>query len=447
MGSINYGNQVISVGYKDPANAWVVNKRHLGTRARGIYKGGLLSKVSDVSVEISPLLCEIGDANHQVRVETSGIATVEVNSSTPVIVLRWAYIEETVNFMDILAVTEASVQENDIIVGKAIYIGLTLQGFSYVTRTVPLSMSTLLKVVPTSPVSMRLHVKGGRISFKKSYLVEEQDTSAFVAPTAKPRIDFIYVDKDGLIKVAKGAEADVPEPASMSGKVVLALVKLSPGMTDITEDDLVDVRSFLAGGSGGGGSAFDISQEGHGFLVGDILAVSETGLVYVKAIADTMANANRVVGVVSEVPDVDNYVLSTGGLIEGLSGLTPGNLYYLSNTQAGVMVNSEPENISRLVFVAVSEDSGFYLAGGGVKDNSVKIPSVKTVSFTYANLSEGVLDVVHNLDTLNVLVQVRNDSGERVEPFLDKVVDENTVKIGLPTMGEFTGTWKVIVLG
>ncbi|NBX18226.1 MAG: hypothetical protein EBR09_12760, partial [Proteobacteria bacterium] len=84
----------------------------------------------------------------------------------------------------------------------------------------------------------------------------------------------------------------------------------------------------LSGGAGGGGGGTTdvITQVGHGFAVGD--AVYLNGSTYAKALA-TAANTAEVVGVVSKVVSNDAFELTLSGEISGLSGLTPGEVYFL----------------------------------------------------------------------------------------------------------------------
>ena len=58
------GNQVVTVKFFDPIDSSVVNKIALDTRKKGIYSGGYLTKVSDVSASLSALSCEIGDGTY-----------------------------------------------------------------------------------------------------------------------------------------------------------------------------------------------------------------------------------------------------------------------------------------------------------------------------------------------------------------------------------------------
>ena len=78
MGTINYGNQIESIDYYAPADSDVLNRRNITIIPRGIYNGGLLSKVNDTTVTLSTLVSEIGDDTNQVRIETQSNVTVTV---------------------------------------------------------------------------------------------------------------------------------------------------------------------------------------------------------------------------------------------------------------------------------------------------------------------------------------------------------------------------------
>jgi hypothetical protein len=244
MGSVNYGNQTISVQFFAPADAKVINKRHFAIRPIGIYSGGDLSKVSDILVSVSPLLCEIAGAEHQVKVATADPATISVSNTTPYVVLRWDYAESPTNYMDILAV--ASPDVNDLIVGKCIYAGSTLTSFDYAERSNPNVMDLFLKVEPTIPASMYVKVRAGRVNYGvRNYDIQYQLSPLFVAPLVNPRIDVVYVDSDGLVKIMSGSEDASPLPPNYNNKKVLAEITLQVATTEITANMIKDVRSWI----------------------------------------------------------------------------------------------------------------------------------------------------------------------------------------------------------
>lgn len=107
-------------------------------------------------------------------------------------------------------------------------------------------------------------------------------------------------------------------------------------------------------------TARTITQSSHGFAVGDVLRLSGSA-TYAKAQANSASNA-AVVGVVSTVVDTNNFVLTTQGLVTGLSGLTANTAYYLSPSSAGALTATEPSTatqVSKLVLYADTTTSGY----------------------------------------------------------------------------------------
>ena len=95
---------------------------------------------------------------------------------------------------------------------------------------------------------------------------------------------------------------------------------------------------------------YEVNQASHGFSVGTIL--THNGSSYVAAQADSASNA-EVIGIVSEVQDTNSFTIQTSGHLTGLSGLTAGTVYFLSDTTAGTATSTEP-TISKPVYYASS---------------------------------------------------------------------------------------------
>jgi hypothetical protein len=74
--------------------------------------------------------------------------------------------------------------------------------------------------------------------------IAQQSTSAMTAPSGNPRRDIVYIDNStGAVGVATGAEAVSPsDPAVPAGKTAVARVRLTVGMTEITNADIDDLR-------------------------------------------------------------------------------------------------------------------------------------------------------------------------------------------------------------
>ena len=118
---------------------------------------------------------------------------------------------------------------------------------------------------------------------------------------------------------------------------------------------------IVSGGTASGENLVkSINQTAHGFIVGNVLRFN--GTVWVKAQADSATNAEAI-GIVSSVTNDDNFILLYSGYISGLSSLTAGTKYYLSDTSAGALTNVEPTDggeISKPLLIAVSTTAGYF---------------------------------------------------------------------------------------
>lgn len=111
----------------------------------------------------------------------------------------------------------------------------------------------------------------------------------------------------------------------------------------------------------GSATSRSIAQTTHGLAVGDVVRLSGSA-TYTKARADSAANAEAV-GIVSAVADVNNFTLTTEGLVTGLSGLTANTVYFLSPSSAGALTATEPTTagqISKPIFIADTTTSGYF---------------------------------------------------------------------------------------
>lgn len=112
--------------------------------------------------------------------------------------------------------------------------------------------------------------------------------------------------------------------------------------------------------SGGGGStSYAVSQAAHGFTTGQ--AVYYNGTTWLLAKADNASTLG--VGVV-QVVDANNFNVVTAGPLTGLTGLTAGQYYFVSDVTAGTLSLVEPtssSSFSNPVLFAVSATVGIVL--------------------------------------------------------------------------------------
>jgi len=106
----------------------------------------------------------------------------------------------------------------------------------------------------------------------------------------------------------------------------------------------------------------DIFQPAHGFTVQQLVYLSGV-MTYSLSLGTTVILAETV-GIVTAVPDVNHFTLTTNGYCTGFAGLTAGTVYWLSDVTAGLMTITMPTasgHIQKPVFVADSVSSGYFI--------------------------------------------------------------------------------------
>ncbi len=133
-------------------------------------------------------------------------------------------------------------------------------------------------------------------------------------------------------------------------------------------------------GAGGASSTIKVTQANHNFVVGTLVRYDGTAGVmkYVAARANNGTNAD-VVGIVSAVAGND-ITITTHGVVTGLSGLTPGASYFLSDQAptAGQpnFVLTEPSalgSISKPVLMAITSTSALFTNWRGIGVSTLSV--------------------------------------------------------------------------
>ena len=152
-----------------------------------------------------------------------------------------------------------------------------------------------------------------------------------------------------------------------AGDAVVSLPGTISGIT-VSGDLIVDGNVFFSGNSADNPFVSTITRfvssatgSTNGFEIGDVVKTSAPGFVGATvgitfAVADNVSNSSSVVGLVKEVASTHIDVVNTG-LISGLTGITSGNVYYLSPTVRGAFTETKPTTVGQIVkpmIVAVS---------------------------------------------------------------------------------------------
>ena len=143
-----------------------------------------------------------------------------------------------------------------------------------------------------------------------------------------------------LIKEQATANADV------AGYGQIWVKNDTPNTIWFTDDAGTDTQL----GTGSGSSTIDVAQTAHGLAVGDVIKSSGTDGEYAKAQADSAANS-EVVGIVTEVADVNNFVATLSGPIAvaaAVPAVAAGTVLFLDPSTAGALTSTEPTTIGQI---------------------------------------------------------------------------------------------------
>lgn len=250
MGTINLGDQTITYSFQYPGGAQEFNKINFALLPRGIYSGGTLEKVSSSVVNINPFICYFSDSLNElgVRVQTLESKGISVSESEPYIVIQFSW-ENSLNQGLIKTKEYADIDDDDIIIGRCEYVNNVLQdSFDYTRSHRPYisgikESSKELNVLSTEPFSNKVLIKGGSLTTMNREITISETLSPAISNTTLGRIDLVYMDDDGSIKIDEGVDSSTPVPNSYLGKYVLAEVHRGASSSYITQNDIVNVSN------------------------------------------------------------------------------------------------------------------------------------------------------------------------------------------------------------
>jgi hypothetical protein len=125
-----------------------------------------------------------------------------------------------------------------------------------------------------------------------------------------------------------------------------------------SSDNIVVIGSVASGGSTA--LQWQVTQASHGFSVGDAIYFDGSTETYELAQADDAATLGAFI--VSSVSNSNTFTLTQNGKIDGLSGLTAGQYYFVSTTTAGAIQSNQPTSgYDNPILFALSETEGVVL--------------------------------------------------------------------------------------
>lgn len=397
MGITNHGTQSVSHQYYEEVKALLRNCRVVNILPRGIYSGGLLTRVNDTQITLSPATVEIGDTSVQVRVATAADATITnatldsgtISPATPYIVLRWAYAASSSNYMEIHAV--AAALANDVVVGRIVFSGSVITGFDYTERTMLTVQNLWLEPVQYgSGTTMYVLLRPGRVHTGESYVtIQEYPVGPFVAPASPhSRIDLIYIDDNGVPQILQGTAAVVPTAPNYAGKLVVAEVTLVNGMTGITQSRIRDVRSFLSRQVVPDNQTVMLDSDGK-------LSAKVSGLVPKWNV--TVCDANNLTTSAQFVSPIVEFSIPSFGTYCGAHSNYSQYWMYGNSARFRMTVTSVGNNIKNLKLFSVAPRLYVYVDGNLVFSQTTSFHNYNVPLNVALNLTDGdhVIDLVY----------------------------------------------------
>ena len=227
------GNITSYIDFHDGINSAPLNQRFINRFPLGIYYGADLGIVSNTSASVSAFDLEITDGTYIMKATSSASNNVTVSSTNIWVIARWSYTGSANDVPSLLGVS--SIATNDLIIGKCVYSGSTLTGFTTGNKTYSPSFNKFLLVEPTNPASMQLKVRAGIVTSNTTYFqIVEQLTSSFTAAVSNPRYDVVAINASGTVIVITGTENAAPVVPSFANNVPLALVYVTTSTTSLT---------------------------------------------------------------------------------------------------------------------------------------------------------------------------------------------------------------------
>lgn len=245
MSTINKGGQVHLFDYRQEITSQGFNQHTHRLFSRGIYEGGSLVKINDTTISINAFMCVFEDVNARVsvRIETTQAVTLESTafSVAPYIVGRFVWQNAEENYMDFLNVSQVNIEDSDIILGKVIVVGGSIEGFDYAEKSWSynyyhdiLSYNPPFKVIPNEPYDTKVTVLPGgpyTIFGKQVQITIPTLSPDFTFPISpNGRSDLVVIDADSTnIEIIQGQNAPgAPVPVSFSSKFPIAIIRFPP---------------------------------------------------------------------------------------------------------------------------------------------------------------------------------------------------------------------------
>ena len=246
MGIVNYGDQQISFDFKEPGKSENFNRLNYQLTEKGLYDGGVLTYTDATHISVAPFTVYIEDAATKlgVRIKTANAVPLLVNNTAPYVILRFNWSNTENNYADVLMSNYTNILSDDLIVGKCIFTGATLESTFDYTRTDYSILKTDIdhkldfKVLPKEPYTNVVSIQGGIVNNGTESLIISTGDSPTFSNTTLGRNDILFMNSDGSFGIIEGEDSSSPVTPQYVAGFMLAEIKRGASATYITGADI-----------------------------------------------------------------------------------------------------------------------------------------------------------------------------------------------------------------
>jgi hypothetical protein len=415
--SVNYGNQVLVFSFHQEARSKGFNQGFCDILPYGVYTGGTLTRLNDNLIQVDELTTIIRsneDDKVALRIETTEVQDLIVESAKPYVVLRFGWADSDSNFMDIRAVgwstdpfevDEDKIWPLDIILGKVQFIESSSEAGVFIIDPVnPFDLSrrkdvflketenvyAQFRVSVSEANPKRVYVSGGRVNTSKGRFIivgGEYPASDIPDTTSQARTDLIVIDASGKIQLIQGTpSALIPAPAPKYGTYkVCAEIRRGPNRSNVIGSDIVQL--------------VDASRSGQ-WLAEDF-----------------------------SLADVDNYLPANSKNIEAAFDYIFHHSYVMSPDDSSVLAKVLRKHID----FGTTDPDGVYAGSVPVKDTEklFKGTDVEAVLAEIAGSGRSTETLKGLADAIEVLGKYAEEIAEDLEDHIKETIDDGNVVHGI----------------
>lgn len=346
--NINKGNQERTFYFKEEMTSVKFNKVNYGLHSTGIYLGGEFVKISNTEIEVTPMLVAFEEKVEEmlIRIKTTENVSVQVAPATPYIVARYTWVALEENYMDIVATAYASLEADDIILGKLKFDGSNLsEDYDYSRKGWSeeyYRQRPRFKVYASEPYDDRVMISPGKVFYnnKTVELTVETQSPQFTFPITSGRIDLVCIDSnDNTVKILTGVDSATPkQPDIYENYLIVGKVTFPSGATVVSGDYIETIELDSMYNFKSSDNVYNNIKIGYNALFNNITGDNNIAIGRTALLDNTIGRYNTAIGISTLLRNTtgnNNTAIGASALFNnttGISNIAIGASTLLANT-------------------------------------------------------------------------------------------------------------------